>query len=37
MGKAKLPLALARLKVPTTARNWNTVTKLSEMAEATGN
>jgi uncharacterized protein (DUF1697 family) len=33
MGKAKLPLALAKLKVPTTARNWNTVTKLAEMAE----
>jgi uncharacterized protein (DUF1697 family) len=33
MGKAKLPLALAKLKVPTTARNWNTVTKLLEMAE----
>jgi uncharacterized protein (DUF1697 family) len=32
MGKAKLPLALAKLKVPTTARNWNTVTKVLEMA-----
>jgi uncharacterized protein (DUF1697 family) len=34
MGRAKLPVALAKLKLPTTARNWNTVTKLLSMAEA---
>jgi uncharacterized protein (DUF1697 family) len=32
MGRAKLPVALAKLKVPTTARNWNSVTRLAEMA-----
>src|SRR5262249_12297837 len=33
LGRAKLPVyALRRLKVPTTIRNWNTVTKLAELA-----
>jgi uncharacterized protein (DUF1697 family) len=33
LGRAKLPgYALRRLKVPTTIRNWNTVTKLAELA-----
>jgi uncharacterized protein (DUF1697 family) len=36
IGRAKLPPALGKLKVSTTARNWNSVTKLLEMAEATG-
>lgn len=32
MGKSKLPPYLARqLKIPTTIRNWNTVTKLAEL------
>jgi uncharacterized protein (DUF1697 family) len=32
MGRAKLPLYLDRqLKIPTTVRNWNTVTKLVEL------
>jgi uncharacterized protein (DUF1697 family) len=32
-GEARLPLALnRRLKVPATMRNWNTVTKLAELA-----
>jgi uncharacterized protein (DUF1697 family) len=35
MGRAKLPVALGKLNVPLTARNWNTVTKLKAMAEAT--
>jgi uncharacterized protein (DUF1697 family) len=35
MGRAKLPPVLDRqLKVPTTVRNWNTVNKLIELAEA---
>jgi uncharacterized protein (DUF1697 family) len=33
IGRAKLPPVLAKLKVPGTARNWNTVTKLLAMAE----
>jgi uncharacterized protein (DUF1697 family) len=34
-GRAKLPAALARtVKIPATARNWNTVNKLLIMAEA---
>jgi uncharacterized protein (DUF1697 family) len=38
MGKSKLTPALLEraLKVSGTARNWNTVTKLLEMAEAVG-
>jgi uncharacterized protein (DUF1697 family) len=33
MGRAKLPANLDRhLKIPTTIRNWNTVTKLMELA-----
>jgi uncharacterized protein (DUF1697 family) len=35
MGRAKLPPVLSKLKVPTTARNWNSVTKLLAMAQAT--
>jgi uncharacterized protein (DUF1697 family) len=32
MGRAKLPTYLDRqLKIPTTVRNWNTVTKLVEL------
>jgi uncharacterized protein (DUF1697 family) len=32
-GRAKLPLVIGRrLKVPATMRNWNTVTKLAELA-----
>jgi uncharacterized protein (DUF1697 family) len=35
MGQSKLPAALDRaLKMPATARNWNTVNKLATMAEA---
>lgn len=35
MGRAKLPAYLdRRLKVPTTVRNWTTVTKLLELASA---
>ncbi len=35
MGRAKLPLFLdRRLGIPTTFRNWNTVTKLAELARA---
>jgi uncharacterized protein (DUF1697 family) len=35
MGRSKLPdYVLRRLKVPTTLRNWNTVTKLAELAGA---
>lgn len=36
MGKSKLPMARIEktLKVPVTGRNWNTVNKLLEMAEA---
>jgi uncharacterized protein (DUF1697 family) len=35
MGKSKLPPVLERtLKMPATARNWNTVNKLLEMAES---
>jgi uncharacterized protein (DUF1697 family) len=37
MGRAKLPPALAKLKGTATARNWNSVTKLLAMAEATPN
>ena len=34
MGRSKLPPVLDRtLKMPATARNWNTVNKLLEMAE----
>jgi len=33
MGRTKLPdYVLRRVKVPTTVRNWNTVTKLAELA-----
>ena len=33
MGRTKLPdFVLRRVKVPTTIRNWNTVTKLAELA-----
>ena len=35
MGRTKLPdYVLRRIKVPTTLRNWNTVTKLAELAGA---
>lgn len=35
MGRAKLPdAAIRRLGVPVTVRNWNTVTKLAELARA---
>jgi uncharacterized protein (DUF1697 family) len=34
MGKAKLPLALSKLKTPSTARNWNTILKLQELARS---
>ena len=34
MGRAKLPAALGRLTVATTARNWRTVEKLLELASA---
>lgn len=34
MGRTKLPdYVIRRLKVPTTLRNWNTVTKLAELAK----
>jgi uncharacterized protein (DUF1697 family) len=34
MGRTKLPdYVLRRLKVPTTLRNWNTVTKLADLAK----
>jgi uncharacterized protein (DUF1697 family) len=37
MGRAKLPLYLDRqLKIPTTVRNWNTVTKLVELTKNAG-
>jgi uncharacterized protein (DUF1697 family) len=36
MGRTKLPdFVLRRIKVPTTIRNWNTVTKLAELARET--
>jgi uncharacterized protein (DUF1697 family) len=36
MGRTKLPdFVLRRIKVPTTIRNWNTVTKLAEAARET--
>jgi uncharacterized protein (DUF1697 family) len=34
MGRAKLPVALGRLDMATTARNWRTIEKLLELASA---
>lgn len=34
IGRSKAPQALDRIKVPVTARNWRTVTKLAEMVSS---